>query len=484
MIRQISTGTTGLDTILRGGFTAGHAILIQGTPGAGKTTLGLQFLHEGATQHDEAGLVITFEEFPQQMYQDALNLGWDLKELEDQNKLRVISTSPAVFYKQIQEGTGIIQRLVSDMKVERILIDSITHFQRITTEGVELRDLLNSLLNSLRQGGFTTLLTQEVGHETAEHVAFEQYIVDTVIRISYALINTMDRQRTLEVLKARGQGFLTGKHSVEIGAGGFKVFPRPEPAPRAPVDNDEELRFVPEVMRAQTGIAGLDRMLEGGLVDGFATLITGDAGTGKSIFSLQFLANGIQQGEKALYIALREDYEKLLKTGRSIGIDLEALIQEGFLTFISRSPVKINADALYWELKELLENLQPKRVVIDSLTDLEPSINDPKRFRDYVYALIDLFSARQITSVFTSQIAGASPDQELVESELSMVFDGIISLRLRRIQEHIRKTACVLKLRGSNHDTGVRQFKITSSGIVVETKFEGATAFMRQLQKV
>ncbi len=484
MTELISTGISGLDTIMRGGFSPGQAILIQGTPGAGKTTLGLQFVHEGATKHNQSGLVITFEEFPQQMYQDALNLGWDLKSLEQENKLRIISTSPAVLQKQIQEGTGIIQRLVADMKVERILVDSITHFQRITTDPVTLRDLLNSFLNSLRQGGFTTLLTQEVSHETAEEVAFEQYIVDTVIRLSFALINQMDRLRTVEVLKARGQGFLSGKHRVEIAPGGMKVFPHPEPAKGAPEVSGEELRFVPGIMRAPTGITGLDRMLEGGLIDGFSTLVTGDAGAGKSILGLQFLAAGVQHGENGLYIALREDYEKLLKTGRSIGIDLEAMISEGKLTFISHSPVKMNADALYWELKERLESTEAKRVVVDSLTDLEPSIDDAKRFRDYVYALVDLFSTRQLTSLFTSQTSGASGDQELVESELSMVFDGIIALRLRRVQDHVRKTVAVLKLRGSSHDTGIRQFKITDMGIVIETKFEGTTAFMRQLQKV
>ena len=484
MSQQIGTGISGLDTILRGGITAGHAVLIQGTPGAGKTTLGLQFIHEGALQHDQAGLVITFEEFPQQMYQDALNLGWDLKALEEQNKLRIISTSPAVLHKQIQEGTGIVQRLVADMKVERILVDSITHFQRITTDPVELRDLLNSFLNSLRQGGFTTLLTQEVSHETTEEVTFEQYIVDSVVRLSFALVNRTERMRTVEILKARGQGFMSGKHSVEIGNGGMKIFPRPEPAPRVPRGADgNELQFVPGILRAQTGIVGLDRMLEGGLIDGFSTLVTGDSGAGKSILPLQFLAAGIDQGEKGLYIALREDYEKILKTGRSMGIDLDALISEGQLTFISRSPVKMNADALYWELHDMLQAVEVKRVVIDSLTDLEPSMDEPNRFRDYVYALVDLLSIRQITSVFTGQTDGRSGDQELVESELSMVFDAIIALRLRRIQDHIRKTVVVLKLRGSSHDAGIRQFKITNEGIVIQTQFEGSTAFMRQLQK-
>jgi circadian clock protein KaiC len=485
MSEQISTGISGLDTILRGGITAGHAVLVQGTPGAGKTTLGLQFIYQGALRHNQAGLVITFEEFPQQIYHDALKLGFDLKALEAQNKLRVISTSPAVLHKQIQEGAGIIQRLVADMKVERILVDSITHFQRITTDPVALRDLLNSFLNSLRQGGFTTMLTQEVSHEETEDVTFEQYIVDCVIRLSFALVNRTERIRTIEILKCRGQGFLAGKHSVEISEGGMRVFPRPEPVSRLTASEEEgELKFVPGIVRAPTGIVGLDRMLEGGLIDGFSTLVTGDSGAGKSILALQFIDAGIKQGEKGLYVALREDYEKVLKTARSMGIDLEALIAEGKLTFLSRSPVKMNADALYWELYEMLQSLEVKRAVIDSLTDLQPSIDDPNRFRDYVYALVDLFSARQITSIFTSQDAGGSGDQELVESELSMVFDAIIALRLRRIQDHIRKTIVVLKLRGSSHDTGIRQFKITNEGIVVQTQFEGPTAFIRQLQKV
>lgn len=481
-MKLIRTGVKGLDHVLQGGIAKGHSVLLQGTPGAGKTTLGLQFIYEGAAHCDEPGLAITFEEFPQQMYRDALNFGWDLRALEGQNKLRIISTSPSVFQQQMQDPQGLIQRMASDLKVQRILVDSVTHFQRITTDQVAMREMLNSFLNTLKQGEYTTVLTQEVALEEGGHVSFEQYVVDAVIRISFAAVKGLERRRFVEVLKARGQEFMYGKHSVQLGNQGIRVFPRPQPQSRRD-DQDRETPHVPTPgLRKKTGIGGLDRMLEGGLIDGSSTLVAGDAGTAKTNFALHFLAAGAEDGEPGLLIALRDSYDKLIRSAASIGLDLQDMAEKGLLTVVTRSPVNIDPDELYWDVYQLLEEKSFRRAVLDSLTDVEPTIDDEKRFRDYVYAFVDLFSRHGITSLLTRQAAESPEERELVESELSMVFDVLVSLRLRRIQDHIRKTMCLLKVRGTDHDTGVRQFKVTSRGIQVETRFEGTTAFLRTLQ--
>jgi circadian clock protein KaiC len=161
------------------------------------------------------------------------------------------------------------------------------------------------------------------------------------------------------------------------------------------------------------------------------------------------------------------------------------MVKDGNIDILHHSPIQIDPDALYWEVEEVLQKRSIKRVVIDSLTDLEPAFrDDTKRLRDYVYALVDLCSQRNITSIVTRQAGEETADKELVESDLAMVFDTIVALRLRRIQDHIRKTMSLLKVRGSNHDTGVRLFKITSEGLLVETKFEPTSRFLRQLQKV
>jgi circadian clock protein KaiC len=480
---KILTGIPGLDDVFMGGILKGNSVLIQGTPGAGKTTLGLQFVYHGAKFCDEPGMVITFEEFPQQMYRDAFNFGWDLQALERENKLRIISTSPSVFQRQVQDAQGIIQQQAREMRVQRIFLDSVTHFQRITTDVVQLRELMNSFLNALKQGGFTTLMTQEVPHEERGAVSFEQYVVDTVMRLFVLEVRDLDRKRFLEVLKARGQDFMTGKHSVQIGAQGIRIYPRPM-ARRAPTDSISAA-VADSARRVNTGIGGLDRMLEDGLIEGFSALVAGDPGSGKTNLALQFLAAGVDAGETGLLIALREPPHKIMNSARSIGLNLEQMVKDGNIDILHHSPIQIDPDALYWEVEEVLQKRSIKRVVIDSLTDLEPAFrDDTKRLRDYVYALVDLCSQRNITSIVTRQAGEETADKELVESDLAMVFDTIVALRLRRIQDHIRKTMSLLKVRGSNHDTGVRLFKITSEGLLVETKFEPTSRFLRQLQKV
>jgi circadian clock protein KaiC len=479
---KIKTGIRGLDEVLMGGLLKGHAVLVQGTPGAGKTTLGLQFIYHGAKFCDEPGMVITFEEFPQQMYRDALNFGWDLQALERENKLRIIATSPSVFQRQIQDPQGVIQRQAKDMKVQRIFLDSVSHFQRITADQAQLREIINSFLNTLKEGGFTTLLTQEVEHEERGIVSFEQYVVDAVMRIFFIEAHDFDRKRFVEVLKARGQDFISGKHATQINAGGMRVYPRPMTRRAALASSGA---MADSARRVLTGIAGLDRMLEGGLIEGFSALVAGDPGSSKTNLALQFLASGAEQGEPGLLIALREPPQKILNSARSIGLNLEQMVKDGTVKIVHRSPIQAEPDELYWDVEEILQQHPVKRVVLDSLTDLEPAFHDDtKRLRDYVYALMDLFSQHNITSIVTLQVGEETADKDVVEADLAMVFDTILALRLRRIQDHIRKTLSLLKVRGSNHDTGVRLFKVTNEGILVETKFEPTSRFLRQLQKV
>ncbi len=469
---QIPTGVPGLDRVLNGGLVGGHNVLVQGTPGAGKTTLGMQFIHEGATQFNEPGLIISFEEHPEQLHREALNFGWDLKALEVAGKLKILATSPAVFKQQMENSQELIPTMAREMGVKRILIDSLSHFQRVEQDPVKLRELLSSTLNGLKRGGYTTLVTQEVGHEESGEVAFEQYIVDAVIRIFFTAFKRVERRRAIEVLKARGQTFMAGKHAVYISDRGLRVYPRPQP--ELPV-----ISLGAALQRVSSGIYGLDRMLEGGLLASSSLLVAGDPGVGKTLLTLHFLAAGPEAGEKGLFVSLGTDPAKLVQSAKSIGMNLAALEEAGQLFFLTRSPVNLDPDQFYWELRDFLDANPVQRIVIDSLTDLEPALDDPKRLRDYLYSLIDLFAQRGITSMITRQSMGEGG----LEYDVAMVFDGIMMMRLKSMQDHLRKTLSILKMQGTPHDSGTRTVKISSQGYQVETKFEPTSAFLRHLQQ-
>ncbi len=477
---RVATGIAGLDIVLDGGFLRGATVLVQGLPGAGKTTLGLQFIYHGATQRDEAGLVVSFEEFPVQMLRDARNFGWDFDPLIQAGKVRILASSPQAFYQQIRDPNSELNRLLSEGKFQRVLIDSLSHFQRLTNDPVELREILNGLLNRLRQSNVTALLTQEIRWSESE-VSLEQYAVDAVVQLFFEPINRVQRRRFLEVLKARGQSFQPGRHSMEITDEGIKVYPIPVPR-----GHRREL----SMQRVATGVPGLDRMLGGGFLEGFASLVAGETGTGKSTLVRQFIAHGVLNGESGLYVSLREDPERILQSARTIGIDLTPALQSGSL-IIHYVPSDVDGYKLFWEIKALLEQRAAegrpiRRAAIDSLSDLAATFPDPSYLPQYLQALVELFTLHGVTSVLTLSVTAAnSAEHSPIDPDLARGLDCILMLRYMLLHDHVRKAMTVVKMRGSEHDTGIRTVRINDGeGMLVETGFEGMPSFIRKLQQL
>ena len=218
------TGVAGLDDMLCGGLVAGSATLLQGAPGTGKTTIGMQFLHEGATQHDEPGLLVSFEQFPHTLYRDALAHGWDLRDLEQQGKLRVVFTSPKVFVSSLQSPMSPISSAIRDMGVKRAVVDSMTHLQTLTRDPVELRSHYNFLINGMRREGITSLLLSE--DSGPDFVRSDRgrlaFAVDSVILLRYVEIDSV-MQRAIAVLKTRGSDHDSAIRRFEIARGGIVI---------------------------------------------------------------------------------------------------------------------------------------------------------------------------------------------------------------------------------------------------------------------
>lgn len=478
--RLVKTGIAGLDIVLDGGFLEGDTVLVQGLPGSGKTTFGLQFIYYGSTQCDETGLIVSFEEFPTQMLRDAKNFNWDFEPLIQNGKVKIFASSPHAFYHQIRDPNSDLNQMLSEGKIKRVFIDSLSHFQRITNDPIELREILNSLLNRLRQLQTTSILTQEIRWSESE-VSLEQYAVDAVVQLFFESINKVQRRRFLEVLKARGQSFQSGRHSMEITNKGIKVYPIPVPRGR-----ERELTM----RRVATGVPGLDRMLGGGFLEGFAVLVAGETGTGKSTLVRQFIAHGVLNGESGLYVSLREDPQRILQSARTIGINLTPALENGNL-IIHYVTGDVDAYKLFWEVKDLLEKGEKegkpiRRAAIDSLSDLVATFPDPTYIPQYLQALVELFTLHGVTSVITLSTkatdgAGHSP----IDPDLARGIDCILMLQCMLVHDHVRKVMTVVKMRGSEHDTGVRTVRINDGeGMLVETGFEGMPSFIRKLQQL
>jgi circadian clock protein KaiC len=203
---RVKTGIPGLDDMLHGGLIPQTASLVEGAPGTGKTTLGMQFIYHGITQCDEPGLILTFEQFPQQYYRDADAFGWDFRRLEEEEKLKIIMTSPEVSRLDLENTGGNIERMARAMGARRILIDSLSHFERLAEDPIQLRQLIYAFINGLKREGLTAVLTRESLALLGETEGYDEgigFLVDTYILLRYVEIESRIHKALL-VLKMRG----------------------------------------------------------------------------------------------------------------------------------------------------------------------------------------------------------------------------------------------------------------------------------------
>ncbi|MFQ5576949.1 MAG: RAD55 family ATPase [Anaerolineae bacterium] len=217
-VERVKTGIEGLDEMLGGGFLPHTANLVEGAPGTGKTTLGMQFIYNGITLFDELGLIITFEEFPQQYYLDAASFGWDFARLEKEGKLKVIMTSPEVTRADLENVGGFIETYIADMGIRRVLVDSVTHFERLTQNPTKLRALEYGFINALKREGLTSLLTKEspaLLGESPEGDSEIAFVVDSYSILRYVEIDSAISKAAL-ILKMRGSNHAKDIREYEI----------------------------------------------------------------------------------------------------------------------------------------------------------------------------------------------------------------------------------------------------------------------------
>lgn len=222
---RIPTGIKALDAMIQGGLLPGSANLVEGAPGTGKTTLAMQFVYNGITKFNEPGLIITFEEFPQQYYHDAMQFGWDLKKLEDEGKLKVVFSDPQTSLAEMEKMDGEFVSIIEDLGVRRVAIDSMTHFEALSLDQYELRDIEVKFVNALKREGVTSVLLREndsllgqVSHVTSKI----PFVVDSYMLLRYVEIDSAI-QKALCILKMRGSDHQKDIRSFSITPSGIEV---------------------------------------------------------------------------------------------------------------------------------------------------------------------------------------------------------------------------------------------------------------------
>ncbi len=334
-LEKSPTGIKGLDEITGGGLPKGRPTLVCGSAGSGKTLLSMQFLVEDALKYDEPGVFVAFEETSDELTKNFNSLGFDLKKLQETNKILIdyiYIDSSEIMETGEYDLEGLFIRLgsaIDSIGAKRVVLDTIeVLFSGFTNQAI-LRSELQRLFRWLKTKGVTAIITGEKGEKTLTRYGLEEYVADCVMLLD----NRMDNQiatRRMRIIKYRGSQHGMNEYPFLIEEDGISVLPI----------TSIGLEHIASNERVPSGIDRLDTMLGGkGFFRGSSILLTGTAGTGKSSFAAHFVDAACRRGERCIYFAFEESPSQICRNMSSIGIDLAKWIDGGLLHIFSGRPM-------------------------------------------------------------------------------------------------------------------------------------------------
>ena len=471
-IQKCATGIAGLDQITEGGLPKGRPTLLCGTAGCGKTVLAMEFLVRGATEFNEPGVFMAFEETANELAENVASMGFDVPKLCARKRLLVDSVR--VERSEIEETgeydlEGLFIRLESAIKAvsaKRVVLDTIESlFSGFSNTNI-LRAELRRLFRWLKAKGVSAVITVETGDGKLTRHGIEEYVADCVILLDHR-VEDQSSIRRLRVIKYRGTMHGTSEYPFLIGQDGLSVLPL----------SSLRLDHKAPLQRISSGIPRLDTMLGGkGFYRGTSILISGGAGTGKSSMAAHFVQAACERGERALYMASEQSVDEVLRNMRSIGIDLEPWVRRGLLQFYASRPGTYGLEKHLVTIHDITTAFDPKVVVIDPITNFA-SVGTYSEVKSMVTRLIDTFKSRQVTAMFTS-LTSADSSAELSEVGVSSLMDAWLLLRNLESNGERNRGLFVLKSRGMAHSNQIREFVLTTHGVQLLDVYVGPSGLL------
>jgi circadian clock protein KaiC len=471
-LSRLTSGVPTLDTILGGGFPEFSFNLIAGDPGSGKTTLCHEITFANASPERPALYFTVIGEPPIKMlrYQQQFSF-FDPEKLND-GSIHFMNLSREAI-DDLGKALDVMLAEVERRNPAIVVVDSfrsLTHSANAVTDGrMDLGTFLHRLTLNLTTLQATTFLVGEYTHnEPHDYTIFT--IADSIIWLSQN-VNRNSMVRKIQVIKMRGQNTQPGLHTLRITSDGISIFPRMV----KPIEKD--LRPQP-VQHVSSGIAGLDEMLGGGIIAGSALLVAGPAGSGKSTVAIQFLAEGAKHGEPGVLAMFEETPLKYLEQARGFDIDLEEMSRAKMLKQVYVRPLDLSVDETLFEIQAAVREMGAKRVVIDSLTGLEIALAPTfeQDFRESLYRLIGALTSEGVTILMTVENNDSYTELRFSPHAVSFMTNDIVLQRYVEIDSQLKRIMTVIKTRSRKHSEDIRQYEITSRGIVVADRldhFEG-----------
>lgn len=462
------TGIQGLDEVTGGGFPRGRPTLVCGSAGCGKTLLAMEFLVRGATQFNEPGVFMAFEENTNELTQNVRSLGFDLDKLKRQRKVALDYVR--VEREEIQETgeydlEGLFIRLnaaIDSIKAKRVVLDTIEAlFSGLQNEGV-LRAELRRLFRWLKDKGVTAVITAERGDGTLTRRGLEEYVSDCVILLDHRVTDQVSTRR-MRIVKYRGTAHGTNEYPFLIDEDGFSVLPVTSLGLQHSVSNE----------RVSSGVPRLDTMLGGkGYFRGSTILVSGTAGTGKTSLAAHFVHAAATRRERSLFFAFEESPGQMVRNMRSIGVNLQPDIDAGILQIHSSRATIYGLEMHLAAIHKLVHSFSPKVVVFDPVGALIQA-GTREDAHIMVIRLIDFLKSKNITAMLTNLTSGGDTP-ELTNVQISSIVDSWLLLRDIELNGERNRALYVLKSRGMRHSNQLREFLLTNKGVDLLDVYVGA----------
>ena len=463
-MEKLSTGSAAFDRILGGGLPGRSLTVIAGEPGAGKTLFSLQVLFHLARQGKKCIYFTTLSEPSLKLVHHMQKFSFFDEEAIGK-QLLFVDLGSVIRSKDADATLEEITARVEREEPAMVVIDSFKALRDTLGDAPSLRMFTYDLAVYIAGWGAATLFVGEYTEEEMEQFA-EFAIADGILRFG-SRRQDLTAMREVEIFKMRGAAYVGGPHFFEIGDGGLEFFPRvrgPAPLAAAPAGAG---------VRVNTGVAGFDALLDGGLPRFSATVLQGGTGTGKTLLGLQFLLEGARLGEPGIHFALEETPEQLREIAHGFGWPLADFEQRGLITLSYFSPVELSPDLFLQRARQQVQKLKARRAVLDSLTSLSLGVPSERRFKELVYAFTKHFRALGVTLQMNMEVAELLGAAQLSGHGVSFAADNVIQLKYLELDGHLERGLSVLKARGVRHGTAVHRMHFQPDGIKLGAAYEG-----------
>jgi circadian clock protein KaiC len=469
---ELPTGIKGLDEILVGGLPRNRIYLVEGSPGAGKTTLAMQFLLQ-ATRDGRRAMYITLSETAQELRGSAQSHGWSLDAVDIREYI-ITDTSVerdrevTMYHTPELELGDTMSRMLKDIheaRPERIVIDALSELRLLSDSVLRYRRQLLALKKFFNQCECTVLLLDD--RTNVERDSHVESIVHGVIALEFDLTGYGSDRRRLRIRKLRGRSFIAGLHDYAIRTGGLEVFPRLTASQHV---TQFERKSLP------SGLPKLDQLLGGGPQFGTSTLLIGPAGCGKTTVAMQYALAAAQQGHKVSVYLFDELRDLLIDRFASGGMDLREVIDSGHMTVTQIDPTQKSPGEFAAQVRSDVESGGARLVVMDSLNGYLNAMPHEEFLAAQLHELLGYLGNRGVVTFLVVAQQGIMGANMSTPVDASYLADSIVLFRYFEARGEVRKAISVAKKRGGSHENTIRELTIDGNGVRVGdplTEFQG-----------